>query len=139
MSLSEKYESAQRLVEEHNQAIGKDQPGFVNPVLFIQNLKAAGGTSEERLKNLSWDEIQSLFGLDDTKIKPFALAKGLANIFRETQNSQQIRPASAKKADKMTLRELIENYDPEDYNAVAKRLAEVGRGEPCIVFRGNLI
>lgn len=142
MSIQEKFDAARSVVEQHNVVLGGETAsGYVNPDNFINCIKLAGGTTEDRLKALSYEEIllclpHGLAG--GPPIKPIGLAKDIAKIFRgreDSTNTHEARPVSAKKADKMTLRELVESYDPEESeNPVGKRLKEISRGEKFIVF-----
>lgn len=139
MALQDKFDSALALVKEHNSVVGDGKPGYIQPEAFIQNLKIAGGTTEERLKGFSYEDILSCMTAANTNasiVKPTALAKDIAKLFRgkEETTSSEGKPISGKKADKMTLRELVEHYDPEEENAVTKRLKEISRGERFIVF-----
>lgn len=137
MSLQTKFDSALALVNEHNSVVGgAEQPGHVSPDHFIQNLKIAGGTTEERLKGFSYEDILSCMEVKNAPVKPIALAKDIAKLFRgKDEQTSETKPVSGKKADKMSLRELVEHYDPEEAeNPVGKRLKEISRGEKFIVF-----
>jgi len=140
MSIQEKFEAARAVLEQHNSVLGgPDTPGHVDPDKFILGVKLAGGTTEERLKGFSYEDILQCFPhLNSSLPKPVPLAKDIARIFRGKEDStstHEARPVSAKKADKMTLRELVEAYDPEESeNPVGKRLKEISRGEKFIVF-----
>lgn len=140
MSYESKIDSALTLVREHNEACGGEgKPGFVNPEAFISCLKASGGTNETRLADLSHEDILACIPgelQNGVLIKPRVLAKQIAQVFR---NNQQVdtekRPISTKKVDKMTVRELVESFDPEEFtNSVGKRLAEIAKNEPFIVY-----
>jgi len=135
MTVQEMLDAALAVVTEHNSVVGQGNPGFIDPTTLINNVKAAGGTSVDRLKALSYEDIISCMPLIGT-IKPIAIAKDIAKIFRGKETvTTESRPVSAKKADKMTLRELIEAYDPEDAdNSVGKRLSELAKGQKVIVF-----
>ena len=138
MSIQEKFESATTLITEHNSIIGTGNPGWVEPEQFIKNLKSAGGTSEERLRGFSYEEI--LACMPKLDIKPVALAKDVAKIFRGKEENKDNKPVSIKKADRMTLRELIEHYDPEESdNSVGKRLKEISKNEPFIIYSSGRI
>jgi len=140
--LEQMFESVRTLLNSHNQVIGEGNPGYVNPDEFLTAIKVAGGTSEERLKRMSHEDI--LHFLPKTNYLPIMLAKDIAKVFRgndsvnhietDTVEAQSRKPVTSKKADRMSLRELIQNYDPEENNAVSKRLKEVSRNEPFIVF-----
>jgi len=144
MSIQEKFEGVRALVEQHNAVLGGETAnGYVNPDQFIECIKLAGGTTEDRLKAMSYEDILQCLPTranpaGGPPIKPVGVAKDIAKIFRgkeDSTNTHTARPVSAKKADKMTLRELVESYDPEESeNPVGKRLREISRGEKFIVF-----
>jgi len=143
MSLQEKFEAARAVLEQHNAVLGgaeaTDKTGQVDPDKFIQGVKLAGGTTEERLKGFSYEDILQCFPyLAAITIKPVALAKDIAKIFRGKEDgvsTHEARPVSSKKADKMTLLELVQAYDPEESeNPVGKRLKDISKGEKFIVF-----
>lgn len=139
MSIQEMYDAALAVINEHNSVIGQGKPGFIDPDKSLSSIKAAGGTTVDRLKSLSYEDILScmpaLYNNDGVTVKPIAIAKDIAKIFRGKEDAKvENRPVSAKKAEKMTLLELVQNYDPEEDNLVSKRLKEVSRNEPFIVF-----
>jgi hypothetical protein len=140
MSLQEKYDSVRALIEQHNAILGSPDH-HINTDSFIICCKLAGGTTEERLKALSYEDILQHLPVMvhmSNSIKPIGLAKDIARVFRgkdEHLSTNEARPVSAKKADKMTLKELVEAYDPEEAeNPVGKRLKEISKGEKFIVF-----
>lgn len=147
MSFNDRIQAAQAVIAEHNDAIGgKEKPGYVDPDNFISCIKATGGTNEERLAQLSHEDILECLPAIPTpaggSVKPRILAKAIATVFRKdadptdpTKTTPEKRPVSAKKADRMTPRELVEAFDPEDYNnAVGTRLSTMAKGQPFIVF-----
>ena len=140
MSIQEMYDAALAVIKEHNSVIGQGNPGFIDPDKFLPCIKAAGGTTEDRLKSLSYEDILACMPSDGVTVKPIAIAKDIAKIFRGKEDTKaENRPVSAKKAEKMTLLELVQNYDPEEDNLVSKRLKEVSRNEPFIVFASGRI
>ena len=149
MSVQERFDAARLLLQEHNDAIGKDQISQIDIDQTLRNIKHAGGTTEERLKSFSYEDILAcitcgaIHNANNWSVKPTVLAKDLAKIFRgkdevavESGNAGAGKvPISAKKIDKMSLKELITIYDPSDSdNAVGKRLKEQSKGEPFLVF-----
>jgi len=139
MSYESKINSALTLLREHNEACGGEgKTGFVNPEAFISCIKATGGTNESRLSALSHEDILDCMPgevQNGLMIKPRVLAKEIAKVFRDKPEAEEKRPVSTKKVEKMTVRELVENFDPEDYSsAVGKRLAEIAKNEPFIVY-----
>lgn len=146
MSYNDRIEAAQAVINEHNEAIGgSSQPGYVDPAKLISCIKATGGTSEDRLAQLSHEDILACLPDIPTPtggVKPRILAKAIAAVFRnkeekESDPAERIdrRPVSAKKAERMTPRELVEAFDPEDFaSPVGVRLKEISRGEPFVVY-----
>lgn len=140
MSYNDRINAALQSLEQHNEAVGGEgKPGFINSEAFINCLKVSGGTSEERLSALSHEDILACMPghmVGGTEVKPRVLAKDIASIFRSNQvKAEEKRPISTKKADKMTPRELVESFDPEDYaNSVGERLSTISRGEPFVVY-----
>ena len=137
MSYNDRIEAAQAAIDEHNEAVGgKDKPGFLDSEKFIACVKASGGTNEKRLSALSHEDLLECMPATDG-IKPRVLAKEIANIFRNsaTAQSEEKRPISGRKAEKMSARELIESFDPEDStNSVGQRLKEMSKNEKFIVY-----
>lgn len=130
MSVQQLFDSALALIEQHNTEIGAENPGGIKePQNVVACLKATGATSEERLRGLSYEDILAVLPkskIGETEIKPVALAKALANLFRGKQEpTVDKRLPHPTAVARMTLRELIERLDPIDFNsAVAKRLRE---------------
>ena len=133
----EKISNAIALIVEHNEAIGQDElgntnPGYIDPNEFTMCLKASGGTSEERLKGFSYEDILTCLPKVKTpsglEAYPRVVAKEIAKIFRGNDNVEN-RPISRRRTERMTLKELVENFDPEeDTSPIAKRLKEVSKG-----------
>lgn len=138
MTLQDKFETVRSILEEHNSVVqppgtGQNPPpaGWVDTEKFFASLQAMGATTEDRVRGLSYEDIEAL-GV------PKLIAKDIAKIFRgdsATSETQDKRPVSAKKADRMSVRELIECFDPENADdSVGKRLLSISKGEPFIVF-----
>lgn len=144
MSYNDRIEAALAAIKEHNEAVGGEgKAGYLSPDEFIQCVKASGGTSEERLSALSHEDLLACMPASPNGVKPRVLAKEIADIFRSksaASKTDEKRPVSGKKADKMTPRELVEAFDPEDYsNAVGVRLATISKGEKFIVYSDGRI
>lgn len=145
-SLQDRLNSALEILKEHNEAVGESKPGYIDSAKFTGNVKAIGGTSVERLKSFSYEDItqclSNSFSDDGILFRPTALAKDIAKVFRDKEQiSSETRVVSAKKADKMTPKELVENFDPQEPNSpVGKRLKDISRGEPFLVYSsGNTL
>lgn len=139
MSIQDKFGTALKVIQEHNEAVGgENQPGYVNGEEFIAFLKATGATSEDRLRGLSHEAIIDL--LPEIKIgtrvvKPLILAKAIANVFRQDESKVEKRPIGNRQVDRMTLRELVENLDPEEYtNKIAEALQKIATNRRFVVF-----
>lgn len=146
MSYQQRLESALALVSEHNSAVGQGNPGCVDGEKFVANLKALGATSENDLNDLTWEQVLKCLNLaiaTPAAIEPQKLAQKCCavGVFRD-EKAAEVTPVpgtvvvSDKKAAKMTLRQLVENFDPEEPdNAVGKRLASIAKGRPFIVYK----
>jgi hypothetical protein len=147
MSYQEKLDAALALIREHNDAVGEGNPGYVDEEKFIQSLKAFGSTAEDDLKGLSWAQILKVIAPALTKDpdmpEPEGLAKKIATSWRPPKDGQAPSegdapaPAyvSAKKARRMSPRELIEAFDPEEPDSdVGKRLRSLSKGQPFLVY-----
>lgn len=140
MSFQDKLESVRSLVEAHNKVVGEGNPGFVEVEKFFSFLKAFGANTEDHLKGLSHEEIlECLEVLGD--IKPKILAKDIAKVFRGKEEvPTPVQVVTAVKADRMTPRQLVEAFDPEDHaNPVGVRLANLSKNQPFIVFQTGRI
>lgn len=133
MSYDSKIKSAREMVEEHN----KNAKTSVDFDKFLEKLTEEGGSSDEALKAVSWEDLQKC-GL------PTIIARRLAYQFR--QDSDGVGGSSAyvsnKKAQMLTEKELVERYNPKDVkNAVGKRLKDMSDGKAFIVFddSGNVL
>ena len=152
MTTQLKYDSALALIQEHNKVIINDpsgvesgqmggKPGTIDTEKFLLNLKSYGAINEEDLKKLSYEDI--LVCLKPAinhggEIEPRLLAKKIATVFRETIEEVPEIPKnlSSKKAEKLTPKELVDTFDPEDIdNPVGKRLQTVSKGEPFVVYK----
>jgi len=142
MSVQSFYDAARTVLEQHNEAIGEGNPGFIPIDQFFTCLKATGGTSPEALKILSLENILNclpVVQVGDEEVKPWLLAKQIRATFKkeagEKPEESKPRPVSSKKAERMTLDELVYAFDPEEpTSAVGKRLNSISRGEPFIVY-----
>lgn len=132
MSYDSKIASAQSVIEQHNSNV-TDTENKVNFDQFLEKLRNMGGSSDETLKAVSWEDLQDC-GL------PKIMARRISYIFR--QDSEDNGSASAyvsnKKAQMLTPKELVERYNPKDVkNAVGKRLKDISDGKAFVVFSDN--
>jgi hypothetical protein len=145
-----KIDAAKTAILEHNEQIRKEalgdpvpegsgmdmqaltNRGGVDPDDFTTKLRKLGGTSEPALREASWEDIKSC-GV------PAILARRIASIFRATDDPQPVRRISPKAAATMTIRELLESYDPtlETNAPITDRLRIESRGLRCLAFAPN--
>jgi hypothetical protein len=139
---AQKLESARTIFVEHNAQI-EDESKKLDFDIFVSNLKAEGGTSEEGLSECSFEDIAE-FGATEGKRFPKLLAKRIAKVFRKKETRP--KAITEKKARMMNTRELLEAYNPKEFDAVAERLLELSKlpvggmdrkdwpNHPCIVI-----
>lgn len=142
MSFDDRIDAALSAIGQHNNAIGgADKPGHLNPEDFIACVKASGGTSAERLSALSHEDLLACMPSGPNGVKPRVLAKEIATIFRGNNSaSDENRPISSKKADRMTLQELLDAFDPEDSaNSVGTRLSQISKDQPFLIYSSGRI
>lgn len=138
MSYQEKLDAALVILDEYNAAIGQDNPGYVKADEFVSNLKVLGAVTEEDLNGLKWENILQCINAARVPayLQPQKLAEKIAKAWRPEKVEESTKVAvTAKKAEKMTLRQLVENLDPEEPESpVAKRLNGWAKGNPFIVY-----
>ena len=130
-SYQQKLDSAAALIEKHNAAATNK----LDSASFFNCIKNSGGTTDEALKLSSWEDLIEC-GL------PKLLARQVAEVFRKTEAPAKSESSyvSEKQAAPMTIRELLERYDPlEADNPVGKRLISMSKGQPCIAFKDGSI
>ena len=143
--LQEKFGAAQAVIAEHNSAVGS-APIKVNAEQFVTCLKAMGATTEDHLKSLSYEDILECLPSFEG-VKPKLLAKDIAKVFRGKEEVSSLsttpadkKPVSPKSASRMSLRELVQAFDPENSeNSVGKQLEIIAKGQPFIVYSSGRI
>ena len=129
MSYDSKIQTARKIIDEHNSNV--DAEDHVKFDDFTQKLRRSGGSSEEALKAVSWEDLQKC-GV------PVIMARRLAHLFRQDSDDNggtSSAYVSTKKANLLTPKELVERYNPKDVkNAVGKRLKDMSDGKAFIVF-----
>lgn len=137
MSTDEKFAAVLSVISEHNSVVGgAGKSGYVDPDSLVSKIKAMGGTSDDRLKRMSYEEIAMCLPSVDG-VQPVVLAKEIASIFRgsDAQDKPTGTAVGSKKADRMSPSDLVNAFDPEEpSNAVGKRLGSMSRGEKFVVF-----
>lgn len=127
----QKIAKARQLLEQHNSTVDEDCQ--INFDHFLKNLQKAGGTSEDALKAVSWEDLKDC-GL------PVILARRVSYIFRQEGEESAGKTAwvSQKKAQQMTTVELMERYNPKDSDSsVYERLQKLSKGKKCVVFTND--
>jgi hypothetical protein len=131
MSYDQKIESARKVIDEHNGNVDKeDQIDFAE---FTKKLRKDGGSSDEALKAVSWEDLQKC-GL------PSIMARRLTYLFRKDGDGESGKSTyiSEKKVLGLSHKELVERYNPKDVkNPVGKRLRDLSDGKKCVVFDDN--
>jgi hypothetical protein len=129
MSYDQKIQSARKVIDEHN-ANADNQINFEE---FTKKLINLGGSSEESLKAVSWEDLQDC-GL------PKIIARRLTFLFRQDSDNEGGKSTyvSEKKVGTLSYRELVERYNPKDVkNPVGKRLKDLSDNKKFIVFDDN--
>lgn len=153
MSYQAKVDAALALIQKHNEVIGAvssalpgvvtPNPGFINPTDFVTMLKVAGYHEEQHLNGMSQEELLELFPAYKG-IKPKILAKEISKVFRDKPAveaaTSNFHPVSEKKAQNMSIKELIERLDVEEpTSSVAERLKKIVNNRPFIIFNNGRI
>jgi hypothetical protein len=130
MSYDSKIAAVREVVEQHNSNV-TDDSNKVDFDQFLEKLRNMGGSSDEALKAVSWEDLQEC-GL------PKIMARRLSYVFRKDSDDNSGASSayvSTKKASTLTPKELIERYNPKDVkNSVGKRLRDLSDGKAFIVF-----
>ncbi len=127
MSYDSKIAVAGEVIEQHNSNVTDNQVDFDK---FLESLRKEGGTSDEALKAVSWEDLQGC-GL------PKIMARRLAFVFRQDSTDEGGGSAyiSPKKVHGLSHKELVERYNPKDVKSpVGKRLKDLSNGKAFIVF-----
>ena len=128
MSITDKLSSALALIDSYNSQVDKSDQ--IDKDEFTRKLKKIGGTTEDLLAEMKWEDLQQA-GL------PVLLARKVATIFR-TAKKEDPNFVSEKAAQRMPPVYLLQSYDPQDPNsAVSKRLRDLSGGKRFIVFKAD--
>lgn len=129
MSYTDKLAQASALLEEHNKNIPEGEEGRVDVESFKKKLRSQGGTTEDALSECSWEDLEHC-GL------PRLLAKKVALIFRAKADQEETKFISTKQADRMSLRDLVVNYDPslKVGSPVTEKLKAIVGSHPVVVL-----
>jgi hypothetical protein len=128
MSYDSKISTARQAIETHNNTV--EAKYKVDFDAFLSNLQRFGGTSEEVLRAVTWEDLEKCGA-------PVILARRLAFVFREQGDSDSGKSSwvSDRKAAEMPIKELLERYNPREVsNPIANRLKALSKNQACIVF-----
>jgi hypothetical protein len=142
MDVQNFYDAARTILEQHNEAVGEGNEGFIEIDKFLTCLKATGGTDLKTLTGMSLENILNCLPQVDGPggwVKPWPLAKKIKAAFKELAPPKEAseskpRPVSSKKAERMTIEELVNAFDPEDPGPVGKVLNEKAKNKAFIVY-----
>lgn len=127
-SYDDKMTKLKALVDDYNSQAGDNKVDFDK---FTTQLKKDGVFNDATLSSLTEADLAGA-GL------PKLLARQAVGIvtLKDVPEGGATKPyVSEKKAAQLTVQQLAENYDPRDPdNAVAKRLAEMTKNQPCVVY-----
>lgn len=130
MSHSDRLAQALALIESHNSNIESD-PDKVNAAKFQEKLKKLGGTTEDALRECTWEDLEEC-GL------PRILARKVAALFRavaEVSKKEDDLEVSSKKAERMHPLHLLRNFDRNNPDSpIGKRLHELSKGKRFIIL-----
>lgn len=127
MSYQDKMTQIISVIEQYNETSGSDAKK-VDLAEFTRKLKQAGATSEDTLRAATFEDFEDA-GL------PKIIARRAAEIARATEKGEQ-QFVSSKRAERMTLRELVDAYNPNEAidGPVTTRLKTLTKGIACVVF-----
>lgn len=128
---NEMIQKTVQLIEEYNKDMNED---IIDTQKTISNIKYVGGNTIERLKLFSYEELQECFYINGGKRVPKILIKEIARLFRGDEKN-----ISKKKVSNMSIRELIENFDPSEKNEVYDRLKKIAGNKKFILYEDNKI
>jgi len=127
---SELIDRAAAIIAEHNGAIGEGGKQ-IDFEAFKTGLARMGGTTEEALKLVSWEDLQALS-------LPTLIAKRVAVIFRQEGDGSAARTArriTPMNRTEVTVDELVAAFDPRQPSNLAAQEMKVRSGDrPCVVF-----
>jgi len=133
MSYDSKIAVARETIEQHNSNV-TDDTNKVDFDKFVEQLRNMGGSSDESLKAVSWEDLQDC-GL------PKIMARRMSYVFRQDSDdngSTSSAYISPKKVHSLSRKELVERYDPKDAKSpVGKKLNDLSDGKAFVVFNDN--
>jgi hypothetical protein len=131
MSYDSKIAVARDTIEQHNSNVTDNKVDFDK---FVEKLRNMGGSSDEALKAVSWEDLQDC-GL------PKIMARRMSYVFRKDSDdngSTSSAYISPKKVHSLSRKELVERYDPKDAKSpVGKKLKDLSEGKAFVIFNDN--
>lgn len=121
-----KMQRAESLVAEFNKSL----PNLAIPEGELTNhLKNQGAINEAALAFVTEDDLKAIPSI------PAILARQIVASFKEkTSTEEKPNHVSAKQADRMRFEQLLGNYNPDNQDAVSRKLGDLSKGQPFIVF-----
>lgn len=112
------------------------------PASFRREIETIGGVSDEALRHCTLQDLLDVGKKSSRAEIPLLVLKQIAAVFAaDSQDGGEFRAAtgyvSERKADQMTLGELLGRYVPDDENAVSRKLSSLAKGQPFIVYDSN--
>lgn len=121
-----KYNESTLHIQAKKQYLESTPTQIPSPDKFKNDLVLMGGTTEEALSLLSWEDLR-----DGCKL-PLLLAKQIANIFRSPESPTKI------KVKDISEEELFKHYAPEKHNnSIGMQLKKLSGGRKCVVFNDD--
>ncbi len=126
MSYEDKLVQIRALIAQFNEAA--DEGEKIDAAEFERKLRKTGAVNEETLRAATWEDFEKA-GL------PRIMARRAAELSRATQPGEK-EFISSKKAERMSVRELVEAYNPNETieGPVTTRLKAVSQGKRCLVL-----
>lgn len=147
MSYQEKIAAALAAINAHNVANGAESAARVDDQKFAQSVIATGAITEDDLRDyLSREKVLKILVSclpEGSTVEPSVLAAKVTDVLRGKKESDAVsatddgggKYVSSKKAHRMSHRELIECFDPDELDSpVAVRLRALSKGEPFLVY-----
>lgn len=143
--MSTGFDAALAVISEHNEAVGGNANNglWIDPDKFSAAIKAQGFYGDH-LAKVRYENVASCLPKEcvpagvSTKDAPIVvrITEALRGKAIDSGEPQVGKTVSAKKADLMTPAQLVEHFQPEDYdNPVGRVLARKSKGEPIVVYK----
>jgi hypothetical protein len=129
MSYEDKLAQIRALIAQFNEAAEEGEK--IDAAEFERKLRKTGAVNEETLRAATWEDFEKA-GL------PRIMARRVAELARVTKPGEK-EFVSSKKAERMSVRELVEAYNPNETieSPVTSRLKAVSQGKRCLVLKND--